>query len=385
MPEVVAHDRPAGDEVAVSAGDAPRRRRVAPLVALAVAVVLGALFVVLARSDTTRSDEVTSFAVGKPAPRMVASTLDGKPFDLSRRKGSWVVLNFFNTTCGPCRAEHPELVKFFQQQQSLGLAGAELYTVTWGQDRESDVTDWFATHGGGWPVVKDDNGKIAVSLGVAQVPETWIVDPQGVIVARIPTQITADASVAAAAAVPRPGVRSGVDCLSWQRQLKRWPGWVLLVLVVAGFLAVGATRDSGPRTPDERLEDISSRLACPICAGESVFESRNSDSEAIRTEIRAQDRAEQPHRHPDHHLHRRPLRGAGAARAEGVRARRAGVGVAGGRADLRARRARLRVPALAAHRRHGPRRRGPGARRRGVGPGRGGRARWRRGRGGDGR
>jgi cytochrome c-type biogenesis protein CcmH len=76
--------------------------------------------------------------------------------------------------------------------------------------------------------------------------------------------------------------------LSWQRQLKRWPGWVLLVLVVAGFLAVGATHDTGPRTPDERLEDISSRLACPICAGESVFESRNSDSDAIRTEIKAQ-------------------------------------------------------------------------------------------------
>jgi cytochrome c-type biogenesis protein CcmH len=63
---------------------------------------------------------------------------------------------------------------------------------------------------------------------------------------------------------------------------------VLLVLVVVGFLAVGSTRDAGPRTPDERLEDISSRLACPICDGESVFESRNSDSEAIRTEIKAQ-------------------------------------------------------------------------------------------------
>ena len=76
--------------------------------------------------------------------------------------------------------------------------------------------------------------------------------------------------------------------MSWQRQLKRWPGWVLLVFVVVGFLAVGANRHTGPRTPDERLEDVSSRLACPICAGESVFESRNSDSEAIRTEIRAQ-------------------------------------------------------------------------------------------------
>jgi cytochrome c-type biogenesis protein CcmH len=76
--------------------------------------------------------------------------------------------------------------------------------------------------------------------------------------------------------------------MSLRRTIKRWPAWVALVLVVVGLLAVGATRASGPRTADERVEYISTRLACPICDGQSVFESRNSDSEAIRTEIRAQ-------------------------------------------------------------------------------------------------
>jgi cytochrome c-type biogenesis protein CcmH len=70
--------------------------------------------------------------------------------------------------------------------------------------------------------------------------------------------------------------------------VKSWPSWVLLVLVVGGLLAVGATRDAGPRTPKERVEDISRRLACPICDGESVFESRNADSQAIRIEIARQ-------------------------------------------------------------------------------------------------
>lgn len=72
------------------------------------------------------------------------------------------------------------------------------------------------------------------------------------------------------------------------RSLKSWPSWVLLVLVVGGLLAVGAGRDSGPRSPKERVEDISRRLACPICDGESVFESRNADSQAIRIEIARQ-------------------------------------------------------------------------------------------------
>lgn len=70
------------------------------------------------------------------------------------------------------------------------------------------------------------------------------------------------------------------------RRLKGWPGWVLLVFVVVGFLAVGATRDSGPRTPDDRIETISKRLACPVCQGESVYESRNTASNQIREAIR---------------------------------------------------------------------------------------------------
>ena len=70
--------------------------------------------------------------------------------------------------------------------------------------------------------------------------------------------------------------------------MKRWPGWVLLVLVVVGVLAVGATRADGPSTPAERIDAIARRIACPICDGESVFESRNTASVSIRTEIAAQ-------------------------------------------------------------------------------------------------
>ncbi|MGH9272740.1 MAG: cytochrome c-type biogenesis protein [Ilumatobacteraceae bacterium] len=67
--------------------------------------------------------------------------------------------------------------------------------------------------------------------------------------------------------------------------LKKWPGWVLLVFVVVAFLAVGATRSDGPSGPDERADSIAQRVACPICDGESVFESRNTASVNIRNRI----------------------------------------------------------------------------------------------------
>jgi cytochrome c-type biogenesis protein CcmH len=74
--------------------------------------------------------------------------------------------------------------------------------------------------------------------------------------------------------------------MAMSRAVKRWPAWVALVLVVAAFLAVGATRANGPSTPEERAEQLEKRVACPTCSGESVYESRATASEYIRGRIR---------------------------------------------------------------------------------------------------
>ena len=172
--------------------DGPRRRRrVAPFVALAVALAVGALFVVLAGSDPDRDESVSSFLIDKPAPRVVSTTLDDEPFDLSRRKGSWVVLNFFDPDCVPCEREHPELIAFADQQEALGADGAELYTII-NKGSDADVREWFDAKGGEWTKVRDRGGSISVAFGVAQVPETWIIDPNGVVRARFVGEITAE-------------------------------------------------------------------------------------------------------------------------------------------------------------------------------------------------
>ena len=159
------------------------RRRIAPIVVLVVAAVLGGLFWVLAGSKAAsdKSGVIDSHLLGKPAPSVRSTTLDDEPFDLARRKGSWVVVNFFNPTCVGCVAEHPELVRFAEQQSALGANGAELYTILQLPYRISDVRAFFDERGGDWPVVRDDDGGINVSFGVAQVPETFIIDPDGIV------------------------------------------------------------------------------------------------------------------------------------------------------------------------------------------------------------
>jgi cytochrome c biogenesis protein CcmG/thiol:disulfide interchange protein DsbE len=169
----------------------PRRRRLAPFVALAVAAVVAGLFIVLAGSKASTNETAETPLLDNPAPEAVGVRADGSAFDLARRKGSWVVLNFFTSTCVPCQQEHPDLVRFADQQAGLGGDGAELYTVVYDDDREA-VEDFFAANGGDWPVVYDDDGSIAVSFGVSQVPETWIIDPTGVVRGRVITRVTAE-------------------------------------------------------------------------------------------------------------------------------------------------------------------------------------------------
>ncbi|RLE24964.1 MAG: hypothetical protein DRJ50_03815, partial [Actinobacteria bacterium] len=104
-------------------------RPLAPWIVLAVAIVLGGLLVVLAVSSPSSGPTAASPLIGRPAPEATGTLGDGTAFDLSRRKGSWVVLNFFDPDCIPCIQEHPDLVQFDEDQELLGAEGAELYSV----------------------------------------------------------------------------------------------------------------------------------------------------------------------------------------------------------------------------------------------------------------
>jgi cytochrome c biogenesis protein CcmG/thiol:disulfide interchange protein DsbE len=171
-------------------GPPPRRGRTVLFTALGVAVVLAVLVVVFAVAKSGARDTAATPLLDQPAPAVRATTIDGKPFDLSQRKGSWVVLNFFGTWCPPCVQEHPELLRF-ATAQAQQADGAELITVV-NNDTVQNVKDFFAKNGGDWPVLQDPNGEVYVSFGVSKVPETWIIDPNGYVRFRSIATVTAD-------------------------------------------------------------------------------------------------------------------------------------------------------------------------------------------------
>mgnify|MGYP003341471371 FL=1 len=163
-------------------------RKIAPKIALVAAILAVAFIVVLVVASPDSQTDADSPLLGNPAPAVVTTTIEDETFDLARRKGSWVVLNFFNSTCVPCRAEHPELLAFADAQKSAQQP-AELYTVV-NDDSDGAVKAYFDEHGGSWPKLRDDNGSIAVAFGVARVPETWIIDPNGFVRLRIAGKLT---------------------------------------------------------------------------------------------------------------------------------------------------------------------------------------------------
>lgn len=64
--------------------------------------------------------------------------------------------------------------------------------------------------------------------------------------------------------------------------------WLAMFLFVAVLLVFGASRTGGPKTQQDRIDAITSVLACPTCSGESVFVSRAVAAESIRAEVASQ-------------------------------------------------------------------------------------------------
>lgn len=67
----------------------------------------------------------------------------------------------------------------------------------------------------------------------------------------------------------------------------RLVGWLVLLVVLAGALAYGATDSVGRRTPDQRARDLAESIACPTCDGQAVADSDADASKAIREFIEA--------------------------------------------------------------------------------------------------
>ena len=140
---------------------------------IAFVVLAGFLYVGLGLNP----HEIPSPLINKPAPAFTLPQLysPAKQFSSQDMKGQVWLLNVWASWCVSCREEHPVLMEL-SQQHIVPIYGLDY------KDKNPDGEAWLREGGDPYTlVVTDANGRVGIDYGVYGVPETYVIDKQGMI------------------------------------------------------------------------------------------------------------------------------------------------------------------------------------------------------------
>ncbi|MEM1301692.1 MAG: DsbE family thiol:disulfide interchange protein [Pseudomonadota bacterium] len=130
-------------------------------------------------------DDLPSVMIGQPAPPVTLTPLSGKtPFtDAAFADGEVKLVNYWASWCAPCRVEHPNL-------QALADAGVPIYGINY-KDAADKALGFLNELGDPYEAIaQDDTGRVALDWGVYGVPETYVLDGDGTVLARVAGPVT---------------------------------------------------------------------------------------------------------------------------------------------------------------------------------------------------
>lgn len=123
-------------------------------------------------------------SVGQTALAFSQPTADGKMISLENYKGKYVFVDFWASWCGPCRKENPHVIEAYQKYKEKGF---DVFSISLDSNKEPWLEAIKADGLGDWTHVGDLKGwsnEAAQKYGISFIPANYLLDPQGVIVAK---------------------------------------------------------------------------------------------------------------------------------------------------------------------------------------------------------
>jgi thiol-disulfide isomerase/thioredoxin len=124
-----------------------------------------------------------ALTVGAKFPDFNEKDVAGKPLSIASYKGKMVLVDFWATWCGPCRAELPNVIATYKKYHDQGF---EIIGVSLDQD-QAKLTGFTKSMNMTWPQFFDGQGwqnKLAVKCGIESIPATYLLDGNGNIIGK---------------------------------------------------------------------------------------------------------------------------------------------------------------------------------------------------------
>jgi len=135
-------------------------------------------FVIKSDDDDQAAEDVqVGLEKGKRAPDFELETLEGGTVKLSDYRGKRVMLNFWASWCGPCRAEMPDMQTFHEDTEIVILA----VNLTDTESSEKNIPNFVDEHGLTFPILLDKETEVATRYQIQPIPTSFMIDSDGII------------------------------------------------------------------------------------------------------------------------------------------------------------------------------------------------------------